>query len=824
MEERKPGGERARNIFTEERGGEKASSPKAVLGKRENFQREGEPSSQHLSEDKPFRRDAEVEVLRPFQGSLQGNFGSFDERLMDGRKTSAETFEPQDKGTAFTNRKAGQDKTSSSFSEDIPLQKGDRRKPDLMAGKEMREEKLKKKEAPGFIPEGTGNIDPDIAKALKKTKLERKTDAVTFTAKGLIRYEKREADEINTGRETDKTFLSDMTGLELKREVKSSFRRRSGGKTPLSRADKEAIDKKAREIWKERHRDERFTGGKAKGIEEIKKDTPFKTEKFAGVKEDRFTKNSLAKLRGRPEKKEEKELKAIKKKLTKKHRKSLAKTAKAVSKKERAVRLIKAAVRHKPLITALIGGAMLLLVPLFTIMFIEAAANTMFSTIAAYKAHSIFEDMQNLRKTADSATEVEKIIYREMLTYFDGNKYAAAAVVGNIWCETGSRPDNLQNIFNPYLDKEGNFNFENNGGATSRRLGWGDGVSDEDYTLGVTYGAYVGKKYRSPIVTIGGKSLPLNSTRNRFACDEAGYGLCQWTFYSRKAGLYDFAQEYAKENNEYFSGYADISDPKMQVKYLQHELDTLPEYRSVAGLMRSADSVEAASDIWMTKFERPYDQSESAKEYRRQISREKLQAMRFVRQNVGDLEEMDGFYFNQIASGPCFACSLANMMKRYCYLSGDSGWADIVPGCVFDDGCSIYSKIVFSGRAGASWVAKDGSGTDISEWRSGWGVGIRSSYSIHGISFSISTGYNISASGLIELLENHPEGVVIYQSGHAKLITGYDSSAGDFTCVDPVQNYSYGCERRLSETWGWKEISGNNQYEYIPTIMPHKGN
>ncbi len=735
----------------------------------------------------------------------------------------SETAFRRDAGHMGSTEKNVQTGSSISFSEDSsPFIRKDG---DDRLRKDEKNPKLVTEERDIRIgdPRKEGFLTSEQKKALSHDRLDRKANPLKAAVKGVARYEAREADEMSSGVSSDKTILHDMLDQELGRETRSIFKKPHKGRIALSREEEKEIDDKALKILEERRerRDERFLG-KKKGLEDVRKDTRFRTEKFHTEKTTKFSNNSLAKLRGRQEKKEERELGAVKKKLVKKNRRSVRKAARKIKEKRKVLRLIKAGIAHKPVITGILFGGFLLLLPLILIMFIEAAANTMFSTIAAYKAHSIFEDMQNMRKTADSASDVEKIIYREMLSYFDGNRYAAAAVVGNIYCETGSRADNLQNIFNPYIDKDGNFNFENNGGMVSERLGWGEGVSDGDYTLGVTYGAYVGKRYTGRTVTIDGHKFPLNSTRNRFACDSAGYGICQWTYCTRKAALYDFAQEYAEENDEYFTGYADISDTKMQVKFLQHELDTLPEYKSVAGMMKASSSVEEASDIWMLKFENPADQSEEAREYRREKSREKLQSLRFVRQDVGDLEEVDGYYFNQTSAGPCFACSMANLMKRYCYLSGDSDWADIVPYCTFDNGMSIYSSIVFSGTVSASWIAKDASGSTVSEKRSGWGVGIRGSYSLHGISFSVSTGYNITKSGLIELLDSHPEGVVIYQSGHAKLITRYDSSYDDFYCVDPVVGYSHGYERLLGETWGWDYISGSNQYEYIPTLMKHK--
>ena len=188
---------------------------------------------------------------------------------------------------------------------------------------------------------------------------------------------------------------------------------------------------------------------------------------------------------------------------------------------------------------------------------------------------------------------------------------------------------------------------------------------------------------------------------------------------------------------------------------------------------------------------------------------------------MDDFDEVDGTYFTQSASGPCWACSLANMSKRYCYSCGDDDWDDIVPHCLFDDGTEIYYEFVNPpGKSYASWDATDSSGQRHSEYRTGWGRRI-GTYKLHGINFKILESENITKSGLIELLDSHPEGIVVWQGGHAKLITRYDSSIDDFYCVDPIYNYSHGYERPLNETWGWTSISGYNCYNWIATTF-HK--
>ena len=89
-----------------------------------------------------------------------------------------------------------------------------------------------------------------------------------------------------------------------------------------------------------------------------------------------------------------------------------------------------------------------------------------------------------------------------------------------------------------------------------------------------------------------------------FDKDKAGYGECQWTSDGRKAGLLDLAR----------SRGVSIGDLNMQLDYLMIELRGA--YRGVLNGIMQARTIRAASDIVLTQFERPADQSESAKKYR----------------------------------------------------------------------------------------------------------------------------------------------------------------------------------------------------------------
>ena len=94
-----------------------------------------------------------------------------------------------------------------------------------------------------------------------------------------------------------------------------------------------------------------------------------------------------------------------------------------------------------------------------------------------------------------------------------------------------------------------------------------------------------------------------NGTYTNFARDSAGYGLAQWTYWTRKQNLLARAK----------AAGTSIADLSTQLNYLYEELS------SNAAIMQAlaiADSVKAASDVILLKFERPKDQSEAAKNRR----------------------------------------------------------------------------------------------------------------------------------------------------------------------------------------------------------------
>ncbi len=87
--------------------------------------------------------------------------------------------------------------------------------------------------------------------------------------------------------------------------------------------------------------------------------------------------------------------------------------------------------------------------------------------------------------------------------------------------------------------------------------------------------------------------------------NKTGYGIAQWTSRGRQQGLVDFANS---------RGMTIQGDIGLQLDYLMKELTG--GYRSVYDAILRAPDLRSASDVFMTKFERPADQSEGAKQKR----------------------------------------------------------------------------------------------------------------------------------------------------------------------------------------------------------------
>ena len=131
--------------------------------------------------------------------------------------------------------------------------------------------------------------------------------------------------------------------------------------------------------------------------------------------------------------------------------------------------------------------------------------------------------------------------------------YAVAGLIGNLFAESGLNPQNLQDSFEAKLK-----------------------MTDLQYTAAVDNGTYT-----------------------NFVRDSAGYGLAQWTYWSRKENLLNFKN----------ASKTSIGDLWMQLDFLWKELKG---YAKVIDGLNTAKSVLEASNVVLLEFEKPADQSAAA--------------------------------------------------------------------------------------------------------------------------------------------------------------------------------------------------------------------
>lgn len=135
--------------------------------------------------------------------------------------------------------------------------------------------------------------------------------------------------------------------------------------------------------------------------------------------------------------------------------------------------------------------------------------------------------------------------------------YGVAGLMGNLYAESGLRPNNLQNTY------EGKF-----------------GMADAEYTELVDKGRYT-----------------------NFVRDSAGYGLAQWTYWSRKEALLAYAKASKKS----------IGDLEMQLDFLLKELFSY----GLLGRLKTVSTVLEASNIVLLEFEKPASMNTAATQVKR---------------------------------------------------------------------------------------------------------------------------------------------------------------------------------------------------------------
>lgn len=161
----------------------------------------------------------------------------------------------------------------------------------------------------------------------------------------------------------------------------------------------------------------------------------------------------------------------------------------------------------------------------------------------------------------------KEIIYNKLSAHYPDS--AVFAIMGNLYAESALLSDNLQDTYNKSLC-----------------------MSDSEYTKAVDSGRYT-----------------------NFVYDSAGYGVAQWTYWSRKLALYTYMTDCKLS----------IGDVTGQIDFLIYDLQT--NYKSLDVLLKSGEDMKILTKSFMAMYERPADQSEAQINKRYQYAKDLQQEL-----------------------------------------------------------------------------------------------------------------------------------------------------------------------------------------------------
>lgn len=243
----------------------------------------------------------------------------------------------------------------------------------------------------------------------------------------------------------------------------------------------------------------------------------------------------------------------------------------------------------------------------------EYLMNNMGKIADAVNAH--LSDQPQEEKDSD-----DRIIW-DFLTGKGLSEVSAAGLMGNLYAESRLNPCNLQNSFEKKL-----------------------GLSDQQYTSGVDDGTYT-----------------------NFVKDSAGYGLAQWTFWTRKQNLLNYARSQNKS----------IGDLQMQLEFLWSELKG---YKAVMEALENAQSVFQASNAVLLGYEKPADQGAAVQKKRAEYGQTFMNL--YGHPDTGYLVRITADILN-IRSGAGTAFSIVGTVKKgqvYTIMSEKDGWGKLKSG------------------------------------------------------------------------------------------------------------------------------------------------
>lgn len=178
-------------------------------------------------------------------------------------------------------------------------------------------------------------------------------------------------------------------------------------------------------------------------------------------------------------------------------------------------------------------------------------------TEAPYIAVFLQETSTSLFATDSTIKTNEQIVFEYLTEKLGYNIAATCGIMANIYGESAFNPINLQGTYETSL-----------------------GMTDQSYTDGVD-------KY------MRGEA----GAYENFVNDRAGYGLCQWTYPTRKADLLNYAMQLGTS----------IGDANMQLSFLEKELKSSHKslYNIILAAENTADGAYQVGYEFCYRFEKP---------------------------------------------------------------------------------------------------------------------------------------------------------------------------------------------------------------------------
>lgn len=186
----------------------------------------------------------------------------------------------------------------------------------------------------------------------------------------------------------------------------------------------------------------------------------------------------------------------------------------------------------------------------------------------------------------------------------------AAGIMGNLQAESGMSPNRVEIL------------------CLKRLAEAGKTYNDTTYTAAVDSGKINRAEFLNPLP---GKQY--------------GYGLAQWTSPSRKAGLYDLVKKRG----------VSIADLETQLDWLMDELNT--SYKKVLSVLKSAKTIQEASDYVLCNFEQPANCGTSVKSYRAKLGQSLYNQLVSKKSDKGEIYT---FFMESIAADQTHGYSQAN--------------------------------------------------------------------------------------------------------------------------------------------------------------------